>query len=89
MKKNIIYIFVFLLVSSCFHDEKKLIMKCADIKFDKLLGIYKVNTTSTMELMFENDLKKRFNHSNNYVKFHQICELELKNSPKTFKHLYK
>ena len=89
MLKNLLLICVFFLFSGCFgNNDEKLLLKCADIKYEKILGTYSEGGTSTLELLFKDNLKKRFDHSDLYIKFYRNCEYELNSSPKTFKQLY-
>ena len=87
--KTFLLIFAYFFVSGCFQNDEKLIMKCADIKFDKYLGTYYEGKVTSSELLFNKNLEKRFKSSPTYVKLYRICEYEFNTSPKTFKQLYK
>ena len=81
--KTFLLIFTFFLL----YDEK--IMKCADIKFEKFIGVYEEGEKTSSEILYGNNLKERFDSSDNYIKLYRNCEYEFNNSPKTFKQLYK
>ena len=87
--KTFLLIFTFFLISGCFQSDEKLIMKCADIKFEKFMGVYEEGEKTSSEILYGNNLKERFDSSDNYIKLYRNCEYEFNNSPKTFKQLYK
>ena len=66
-------------------SDDSLLIKCADQKYDEIYGI----DLSTIMSVYNEDLDKRFEFSEEYVTLYQLCEIQLNNSPKTFKQLYK
>ena len=87
--KTYLFICILFLFSGCFKSDEKLIMKCADIKYEKSLGIYQEGRKTTLELLYYSNLDERFDHSDFYIKLYRNCEFQFNNSPKTFKQLYK
>jgi len=75
-----------LLLSGCFSSDKKLLMKCADIEFDKQ-WVKKYGEPGVTKSL-GNDLKLRFEYKS-YVRIYRMCELELSTSPETFRQIYK
>lgn len=61
-----------------FTSNDKLLIKCANKNYKDTYGIG-----------MSNNLKKNFNFDKKYIKIYQDCEMQLNNSPKTFKRLYK
>jgi len=61
-----------------FTNDDRLLLRCAN-------KIYKDNYGLSMS----SDLQKNFNFDKKYIKIYQDCEIQLINSPETFKQLYK
>lgn len=66
--------FLFLSLTSCFDDNKKLLEKCADLR-------YKRENLSSFNFSLE--LKEKM-QSVWYAKAYKYCEEEQKNTPSTF-----
>ena len=66
--KIFLLIFAYFLISGCFQSDEKLIMKCADIKFEKFIGVYEEGEKTSSEILYGNNLKERFDTSDNYDK---------------------
>lgn len=65
---------LFLFLTSCFEENKKLLEKCADSR-------YKRETIGSLNLNLE--LKKKM-ESDWYARAYKSCEEERKNTPSTF-----
>ena len=90
MFKKIYLLPVFFLVTAFFHSNNDaLLMKCADIKYEKLQKTYERGGTLTLELLFKDNLEKRLSHWSGYARLYRNCEFELKSTPQTFKKIYK
>ncbi len=66
-----------------------MLMKCADIKFEKLQKTYDKHDSLTLELLYKDSLEKRLSFWSGYADLYRRCELEFKSTPTTFKKLYK
>ena len=82
MKKLLSIIVLGLLLSGCSDNNSiKLLEKCANQKITKV-GYTNEYTDKPLE-------EKLSDGNNPYLKYFKECEIELKNTPKTFKQLYK
>jgi len=82
MKKLFLYVVLGLLLSGCSDNNSiKLLEKCANKKI-------RVESGYTQKFV-DKSLEEKLNSGNPYVKHFKKCEIELKNTPKTFKQLYK
>lgn len=70
--------FLFLALTSCFEDTKKLLEKCADFR-------YKSGSSASLNLTLE--LKKKM-QSSWYEREYKYCEEEQRNTPSAFKLKY-
>ncbi|MDC1166715.1 hypothetical protein OAT23_03445 [Candidatus Pelagibacter sp.] len=83
---KIFFFLIFLFLTGCFNTDKKLLMKCADIEFDKQ-WVKKYGEPGVTKSL-GNDLKLRFEYKS-YVRIYRMCELELSASPETFRQIYR